>query len=54
MLRLLCKITDVVLFRLIHWIPGVPQDVNRLYDRAGSVYKQAWKGEVEDLGRYAV
>lgn len=42
----------MVLFRLVHWIPGVPQDLNWLYDMAGD--KQALKGEVEELGRYAL
>lgn len=31
--------------RLVEWIPEVPADVRWLFEVAGDVYRQAWKGE---------
>lgn len=35
----------VVFLRFVEWIPEVPADASWLFEMAGSVYRQAWKGE---------
>ncbi|KAF3704841.1 Patatin-like phospholipase domain-containing protein 2 [Channa argus] len=34
--------------RFVEWIPEVPSDVRWLFEVAGDVYRQAWKGEAAD------